>query len=115
MPRLCPSTGSGHGELVEPCSESSRSYPGRSVSHAMRPVLWKIPDRTTRRTKVPAYPVAIAGYERIIDSNTSRILIAPCRATCQVMRQKSADAIVVTQKRDEGLNTEKGRCLYELA
>ena len=31
MPRLCPSAGSGHGELVEPCSESSRSYPGRSV------------------------------------------------------------------------------------
>jgi hypothetical protein len=30
------------------------------------------------------------------------------------MRQKSADAIVVTL-RDEGLNTEQGRSLYELA
>jgi len=71
--------------------------------------------RTTGETKVPAYSVAVAGYERTIDSNTSRILIAPFRATCRVMGQKSADAIVVTQKRDEGLNTEQGRSLYELA
>jgi hypothetical protein len=46
------------------CSENSRPGPGRSVSHAMRPALWKIPDRTNRGTKVPAYPVAIAGCER---------------------------------------------------
>jgi hypothetical protein len=71
------------------CSESSRSYPGRSVSHAMRPALWKIPDRTTRATKVPAYPVAIAGYERIIGSKTSRILIAHHTATYDVIVQKS--------------------------
>jgi hypothetical protein len=75
----------------------------------------KIPAWTARGTKVPAYPVAIAGYEQIIDSNTGRTLIAPCGEIGKVMRQKSADAIVVAQKRDEGLNTEQGRSLYELA
>jgi hypothetical protein len=57
--------------------------------------LVRAPGADHRGTKVQAYPVAIAGYERTIDSNTSRVLIAPYRATCRVMRQKSADAIVV--------------------
>jgi hypothetical protein len=81
----------------------------------MRSVLCKLPDRTTGKIRVQAHSVAIAGCERIIDRNTGRILIAPFRVTCRVMRQKSAEAIVVTQKRDEGLNTEQGRSLYELA
>jgi len=70
-----------------PIQQGELSYPGRSVSHAMRSALRELPDRTTGETKVQAYPVAIARCERIIDSNTSRILIAPCRATCRVMRQ----------------------------
>ena len=37
MPRLCSSTSSGHGEPVEPCSDSSRPYPGRSVRLAVAP------------------------------------------------------------------------------
>jgi hypothetical protein len=60
-------------------------------------------------TKVQAYPVAIAGYERIIDSNTSRILIARHGVIHGVMGQKSEEAIVVTQKRDEGPNPEQVR------
>ena len=75
------------------CSESSRSYPGRSVSHARRSV-YEIPGMGHRGTKAQAYSVAIAGYERIINSNVYRNLLAPCRATCWVMRQKSAEAIV---------------------
>ena len=42
-------------------------------------------------------------------------LTALYMATCTETGQKSAEAIVVTQKRDEGLNTEQGRSLYELA
>ena len=42
MPRLCPSTGSGHGELVEPCSESSRPYPGRSAQRGDVSCCWII-------------------------------------------------------------------------
>ena len=81
----------------------------------MNPVCERSREWTTGETKVPACPVAIAGCERIIDSNTSRIPIEPCRATCGVMRQKPAEAIAVLQMRDQGLNTEKERRLYELA
>jgi hypothetical protein len=60
---------------------------------------WDLPcessrKRTTGETKVQAYLVAVAGYERINGSNASRILTAPSRATCRVMGQKSAEAIV---------------------
>ena len=70
----------------------------------------KIPAWTARGTKVPAYPVAIAGYEQIIDSNTGRTLIAPCGEIGKVMRQKSADAIVV-EETSRGLN--EARSNYE--
>ena len=86
------------------CSDSSRPYtpqggtilsPGRSASRAMRPALRKIPERTTGKPRSRLIRKAISGCERIMDSQRKqRVLIAPCRATCRVMRQKSADAIV---------------------
>lgn len=55
------------------CSDSSRPYPGRSVSCAMRSALRKIPDRTTGKSRFRHIRRAIAGCERIIDSNASSV------------------------------------------
>jgi len=105
--------------MLRLCGESSRPYPGRSVTHARRSVC-KIPGTGHRGTKVRAYSVAIAEYERTINSNAYGNLLAPCRATCMVMRQKSAEVIVAdaggnTQDKVKDRTQSMERSLYEFS
>jgi len=81
--------------MLRLCSESSRSYPGRSALHALSIFCNKSRLGPNRVTKVQASPAAVDGGEtRTMVSTCKRGFTAPARATCPVMKQKSADVIV---------------------
>jgi hypothetical protein len=76
-------------------SDSSRSYPGRSVLHAVSIFCNKSRLGPHREIKVQASPAVADGDEtRTMGSTCKRSFIAPFRVTCWVIGQKSADVIV---------------------
>ncbi len=81
--------------MLRLCSDSSRSYPGRSALHALNIFCNKSRLGPNRETKVQASPAVADGDEiRTKGSTCKRGVIAPFRATCWVTGQKSADVIV---------------------
>lgn len=81
--------------MLRLCSESSRSYPGRSALHALNIFCNNSRHGSYRVTKVQASPAVADGDElRTMGNICKRGFIAPARVTWQVMRQKSADVIV---------------------
>ncbi|MDY0376448.1 MAG: hypothetical protein RBQ72_12090 [Desulfobacterium sp.] len=81
--------------MLRLCSESSRSYPGRSALLALNLFYNNSRLGLFRETKVQASPaVADGGETRTMGINCKRALIAPFKVTCQVTEQKSADVIV---------------------
>jgi hypothetical protein len=85
--------------MLRLCSESSRSYPGRSALQALS--LFCINSRLGpyRDTKVQASPAVADGDEtQTMGSICKRSFIAPFRVTCQVTEQKSADVIVAKRR-----------------
>ncbi len=81
--------------MLRLCSDSSRSYPGRSALHALNLFCNKSRLGPYRETKVQASLAVADGDEiRTIGINCKRILIAPFKVTCLVTEQKSADVIV---------------------
>ncbi len=81
--------------MLRLCSESSRSYPGRSALQALSILCNNSRPGPYRETKVQASPAAADGDElQTMGSICKRILIAPFRVTCLVTEQKSADVIV---------------------
>ena len=81
--------------MLRLCSDSSRSYPGRSALHASSIFCNKSRLGPYRETKVQASPaVADGGETQTKGSTCKRSFIAPFRVTCLVTGQKSADVIV---------------------
>ncbi len=81
--------------MLRLCSESSRSYPGRSALHALSIFCNNSRLGPYRETKVQASPAVADGDEtRTMGSTSKDCIIAPVRVTWQVMEQKSADVIV---------------------
>ncbi len=81
--------------MLRLCSESSRSYPGRSALHALSIFCNNSRLGPYRETKVQASLAVADGDEtRTMGSINKRCFIAPFRVTWQVTRQKSADVIV---------------------
>jgi len=80
-------------------SESSRPYPGRSVSHAVEytvitPGLDFTGQPRSRHHRLLSTVMSPLWKHKQWAANYSEILTAPGRVTCQVMRQKSAAAIL---------------------
>ncbi|EIM63278.1 hypothetical protein DespoDRAFT_01321 [Desulfobacter postgatei 2ac9] len=85
--------------MLRLCSDSSRSYPGRSVLHALSTFCNNSRLGPYRETKVQASPAVADGDEtRTIGSTCKRRFIAPFRVTCLVTEQKSADVIVAKRR-----------------
>ncbi len=81
--------------MLRLCSESSRSYPGRSALHALNFFCNNSRLGPYRETKVQASPAVADGDEiQTMGSTCKRGLIAPFKVTCLVIGQKSADVIV---------------------
>ncbi len=81
--------------MLRLCSESSRSYPGRSALLALNLFCNNSRFGPYRDTKVQASPVVADGDEtQTMGSTCKRSLIAPFEVTCLVIGQKSADVIV---------------------
>ena len=81
--------------MLRLCSDSSRSYPGRSALPALNFFCNNSRLGPYRDIKVQASPEAADGdEERTMGSTCKRIFIAPVRVTGQVIEQKSADVIV---------------------
>ncbi|MBU1196637.1 MAG: hypothetical protein KKE62_10235 [Proteobacteria bacterium] len=85
--------------MLRLCSESSRSYPGRSALHALSIFCNKSRHGPYRVTKVQASPAVADGDEtQTMGSACKRNFIAPYRVTCLVTEQKSADVIVAKRR-----------------
>ena len=81
--------------MLRLCSDSSRSYPGRSALHALSIFCNNSRLGPHRETKVQASPAVADGDEsRTIGSIRKRCVIALFRVTLRVTGQKSADVIV---------------------
>ena len=81
--------------MLRLCSDSSRSYPGRSALHALSIFCNNSRLGPYRDTKVQTSPAVADGDEkRTMGSTCKRSVIAPFRVTWRVMEQKSADVIV---------------------
>ena len=81
--------------MLRLCSDSSRSYPGRSALHALNIFCNKSRLGPYRETKVQASPAFADGDEtRTMGINCKIIFIAPFKVTCLVIEQKSANVIV---------------------
>ena len=81
--------------MLRLCSDSSRSYPGRSALHALNTFCNNSRLGPYRDIKVQALPAVADGDEILtMGSICKRSFIAPFRVTCLVTRQKSADVIV---------------------
>ena len=85
--------------MLRLCSDSSRSYPGRSALLALNLFCNNSRRGPFRETKVQASPASADGDEtQTIGSTCKRSFIAPFRVTCLVTEQKSADAIVAKRR-----------------
>ena len=81
--------------MLRLCSDSSRSYPGRSALHALNIFCNNSRLGPYRETKVQASPAVADGDEtRTMGIICKRGFIAPFKVTCLVTGQKSADVIV---------------------
>ena len=91
------------------CSDSSRSYtpqggtilsPGRSASLAMRSASVKDPGNGPPGNQGPGTSGMLSPdmSETSDSQRKQRFLIAPCRATCRVMGQKSVAAVAIAQR-----------------
>jgi hypothetical protein len=81
--------------MLRLCSDSSRSYPGRSALPALNLFCNNSRLGPYRDIKVQA-PLAVAdgGETRTMGSICKSSFIAPFKVTCLVIGQKSADVIV---------------------
>ncbi len=76
--------------MLRLCSDSSRSYPGRSALHALNFFCNNSRLGPYRETKVQASPAVADGDEtQTIGINCKRSFIAPFKVTCLVIEQKS--------------------------
>jgi len=81
--------------MLRLCSDSSRSYPGRSALHALNSFCNNSRLGPYRETKVQASPAVADGDEtRTMGIICKRGFIAPFKVTCLVTKQKSAEVIV---------------------
>ena len=81
--------------MLRLCSDSSRSYPGKSALQALSIFCNKSRPGPNRDTKVQASPAVVDGDEiQTIGIICKRSFIAPFKVTCLVIGQKSADVIV---------------------
>ncbi|WP_320041518.1 hypothetical protein [uncultured Desulfobacter sp.] len=85
--------------MLRLCSDSSRSYPGRSVLHALDLFCNNSRLGPYRETKVLASLVVADGDEtRTRGIICKSVFIAPFKVTCLVIGQKSADVIVAKRR-----------------
>ncbi len=81
--------------MLRLCSDSSRSYPGRSALLALNLFCNNSRLGPYRGIKVQASPAVADGDEtRTMGIICKRAFIAPFKVTCLVTGQKSADVIV---------------------
>ncbi len=81
--------------MLRLCSDSSRSYPGRSALHALNLFCNNSRLRPYLETKVQESPAVADGDEiQTMGSTCKSVFIAPFKVTCLVTGQKSADVIV---------------------
>ncbi|SMD01550.1 hypothetical protein SAMN02746065_1216 [Desulfocicer vacuolatum DSM 3385] len=85
--------------MLRLCSDSSRSYPGRSALHALIFFCNNSRAGPYRNTKVQASPAVADGDEiQTTGSTCKRNFIAPFKVTCLETGQKSAYAIVAKRR-----------------
>ncbi|MDD4275038.1 MAG: hypothetical protein PHG14_15090 [Desulfobacter postgatei] len=85
--------------MLRLCSDSSRSYSGRSALQALNSFCNNSRLGPYRDIKVQASPAVADGDEtQTIGSTCKRGFIAPFRVTCLVTEQKSADVIVAKRR-----------------
>ena len=85
--------------MLRLCSDSSRSYSGRSALQALNSFCNNSRLEPYRDIKVQASPtVADDDETQTIGSTCKRSFIAPFRVTRLVTEQKSADAIVAKRR-----------------